>query len=168
MFTRNRQIGSTIYVKGLNHHLFTSLTVQQAWLSASLSSPSFPHHFYFFLWHRETCKSHLYCRDSLATWQTSLLPVCSVNRPPPICHSGTWNIVITADQKPSSSLLDIFRGETMLREPQRTIHQPRQPEDSSAQRNTVEETPAPHRPAETRFWFKCPSAERATRVCLWP
>lgn len=56
----------------------------------------------------------------------------------------------------------------MLREPQRTIHQPRQPEDSSAQRNTVEETPAPHRPAETRFWFKCPSAERATRVCLWP
>lgn len=31
----------------------------------------------------------------------------------------------------------------MLREPQRTIHQPRQPEDSSAQRNTVEETPAP-------------------------
>lgn len=86
----------------------------------------------------------IYIADSLAPWQTSLLQVCSVNRSPPICHLGTRNIFITTDQKPSSSSLDIFRGETAEKVPGRAIHQQYQPEDSSVQNTAVKETLLPN------------------------
>lgn len=152
---------SQLPIKRLNQHRFILLTVQLSWLSPSLPVPTL---FY------DTVKNAkaIYSAESL--WlldkhhrSQSALSIDhqqSVIQGPEILSSP----LIKSQAAPHWMCFFFFRMETMLRKPQRAIHQPWR-----LQSSTVEKSPSPYRPAETRLCLQCHSAETnqnlASGVC---
>lgn len=140
---------SQLSIKGLNQHHFILLTVQLSWLSTSLPVPT------FFCDTVKNAKA-IYSAESL--WlldkhhrSQSALSIDhqqSVIQGPEILSSP----LIKSQAAPH--WIFFFRMETMLREPQRAIHQPWR-----LSSNAVEKSPSPCRPAETRLCLQCYSAE---------